>query len=302
MPNHFQNTHTIVDTSAPLSLIAPNGYYEVGNKIFNYKIHALQEGSRTGLPVHWNFNDEVFNNFNWTKRLNIPLLELYRMRAQQIRQKYKWISLLWSGGADSTAMMESFLDNNIHLDEVVVLWPTSMSAGKYTPKWDRSRFNMMSEWDLTIKPGIERLQAKYPKLQITVVDTFEKPPTDEDREDTAIIVEKHSYGTIQKYRALDALLKQRVEKYDSVGTVVGSSPVELRILNNRFLATFFSDIAAYPASKTDITLDGWVRNMEFFYWSPEFPELIAKQAHVILDHINLVPKSRIFINQFSNFF
>ena len=219
------NNYIIADTSAPISLFGKNGYYEVGNKIFNYKIHALQEASRTGTPVHWNFNDEVYNNFDWTKRLNISLLEMYRLRAQQLRQKYKWLVVCWSGGGDSTTMLESFLDNGIHIDELLILWPVSKSVGKYQPSLDTSNSNFMSEWDFSIKPRLDKLRAQYPKLNITIRDTFEDPPRDEYRDDTVLIVEKHSYGTIQKWRELDYVLKERVEQHDSVAAVLAVSPV-----------------------------------------------------------------------------
>lgn len=292
------NNYTIADTVAPISLFGKNGYYVVGNKIFNYKIHALQEASRTGLPVHWNFNDEVFNNFDWAKRLNVSLLEMYRLRAQQLRQKYKWLVVCWSGGGDSTTMLESFLDNNIHIDELLILWPVSKSVGKYQPSLDTNNSNFMSEWDYSIRPRLDKLRAQYPKLNITIRDTFEDPPLDEDREDTMLIVEKHSYGTIQKWRELDYVLKERVEKHDSVAAILGVSPVEVAILHNTVLAVYFNESPAYPGSKSDITLEGWPRNIEFFYWTPDMPELIREQAHAVLDRINVSPQTRSLLHQY----
>lgn len=41
-----QNQYSVVDTIAPFEHFAKNGYYTVGNKIFNHKIHALQEATR----------------------------------------------------------------------------------------------------------------------------------------------------------------------------------------------------------------------------------------------------------------
>jgi hypothetical protein len=286
-----------MDTCAPFEFFAKNGFYVVDNKIFNHKIHALQEASRTGQNVHWNFNDEAFAKFDWTHRLNLPLLEMYRMRAQQLRQKYQYLIACWSGGADSDAMLDSFLDNNIYLDELLVLWPTSLSPGKYVPSLDKSPENFMSEWDYSIKPKLEKLQTQYPKLRITIRDTFKNPPRDEDHDDTVLIVEKHSYGTIQKWRELDHVLRERSVQYHNVAAMLGVSPVEISILDN-YATICFDDVALGPGIKSDFTLDGMPRNIEFFYWSPDFPELVREQAHAIVDRLELNPNTQNFIGNY----
>jgi hypothetical protein len=290
--------YVISDTTAPLSLFAKNGYYQVGNKIFNHKIYALQEATRTGFPVNWNFNDSVFNKFNWTTPQNVPILEMYRMRAQQLRIKYKWLICCWSGGADSTTILESFLDNNIHLDEVLVLWPISQSQGKYKAVFNTTNLNMMSEWDLTIEPAIRRLQKQYPKLLITIVDTLAELPKCEDSEDTVRISEKTSYATIQKYRALDQIMKKRFEDHSDVAMITGVNPVTPAIIDN-VLAMTFNDTLTNPTSKSDVTLEGWTRNVEFFYWSPDLPELIREQAHIVLKYINQFPKTRALLPRYT---
>ena len=289
--NHPYSNHVIMDTRAPLDFIAKNGFYVVGNKIYNHKIHALQEASRTKQDIHWDFNDAVFSKVDWSQRLNIPLLEIYRMRALQLRQKYQYLICCWSGGGDSTTMLESFLDNNIHLDELVVLWPTSLSPGKYYPCLDKTPENFMSEWDFSIKPKLDKLRETYPKLKITIRDTFKEPPRDEDRDDTVLIVEKHSYGTIQKWRELDRVIEERLEHHSSVAAMLAVAPVELSILDD-VAAIYFDDMNAYPGSKSDYTLTGMPRNIEYFYWTPDFPELIREQAHAIIDRLNLLPDTR----------
>jgi hypothetical protein len=35
--------------------------------------------------------------------------------------------------------------------------------------------------------------------------------------------------------------------------------------------------------------DGWVRNIEFFYCTPDFPEILREQSHVVLDYLNVNP-------------
>jgi hypothetical protein len=106
----------VADTAASLSFFAKNGYYQVGQRAFNHKVYAMQEATRTGQDVSWNFNRSIYDKVNWMQTNGRTLDDLYRDRAWQLRQKYKWLCLAWSGGGDSTTVLHSFLLNNIHLD------------------------------------------------------------------------------------------------------------------------------------------------------------------------------------------
>ena len=75
--------------------------------------------AKTGIHPHWDFNESVFSSYDWTVEPNESIADLYRQRAQQLRDKYDYIVLMFSGGADSTTVLRSFLDNDIKLDEAV---------------------------------------------------------------------------------------------------------------------------------------------------------------------------------------
>lgn len=282
-------TFTVADTVAPFEHFARNGYYTVGNKIYSHKIYALQAATQQKLPVQWHFNEDTFNKFDWTVRPSTPLTELYRLRAQQLRQKYDYLILLWSGGADSTNILDTFLLNNISIDEVVVLWPVTQTQGRYTPNLSTEGDNMNSEWDYAIKPKIEWLKKHHPHVRITVQDFLVDPNKKEDVEDTVTVTEKHGYVTIQKYRAFDALLEDRSENHN-VGVMVGVGPVDIMLLDN-YVAVHFID-SALTGPKADYTLRGCPRHIEYFYWTPELPELISEQGHIMLNHLRANPSSR----------
>ncbi len=281
----------VADTTAPLSHFSKNGYYRVGNKAFNHKVPALQEASRTRTNPTWVFNDDVFSTVDWAQPLNVPLLELYRLRALQLREQYDYLMIGFSGGADSDTMLHAFLDNNIKLDEVVILWPKSFSQGRYTPVANRDMHNFVSEWDFVIKPKIDWLRANYPELNVNVVDAVFDASIS-DAEDNVMLVEKHNYITISRYRQLDNILRSRTEKYKNVGYAIGFSPPNLVIRNNE-LYTNFPDSHTSPATKSDYVFrQGWVRNIEYFYWTPDMPEIVREQCHVLLQVMNTVPNFR----------
>ena len=276
------------DTAAPLSFFKKNGFYSVGDKVFNHKIMAMQHATSTRLPMIWNFNNDDYGQINWRQRLGLDLRSIYKLRAQQLRSKYKYLILAWSGGGDSTQMLESFLQNNIHIDEVVIIWPVSRTKGKYRAVADTRSNNMISEWDFSIKPKLDEILGRYPNLKITIADVFSDMSVKEYADDTVLITEKHSFASIQRFRALDAILEKRIEQYQDVVTVLGVGPAEMFIYDN-WLAVQFIDVATNPGSKSDYTLKGWHRNIEFFYWTPDFPEIPREQAHAMMDHLKCFP-------------
>jgi hypothetical protein len=291
------NDYIIADTSAPLSFFAKDGYYTVGKKIYNHKIYALQEATRTGLPATWNFNNEVFDKINWTRNPGVPLSELYRMRAQQLRDRYKYVICCWSGGGDSTTMVEAFLENGIHLDEIVTLWPISLSQGKYAPNAnDRSATNMPSEWDFSIRPRIELWRQQYPTQLITVADTCNLS-RNEYLDDTVAIMEKHSYLTIQRWRHMDQILRDRMDQYgNDVCMIIGANPV-LPHLVDGYLSFYFNDSLAANGIKSDYTTSGVARKVESFYWTPDMPEIVQQQAHNVFQTIVADPSTKRYLSQ-----
>ena len=74
--------------------------------------------------VSWN-DDDVSNYFNynvdWSIEPKENLKELLKQNAQNIRDNYDYLILYFSGGSDSTTMVNAFLDNNIWVDEIVTI-------------------------------------------------------------------------------------------------------------------------------------------------------------------------------------
>lgn len=293
-------TFRVLDSTAPFDFFAKNGYYQIGDAVSVHAGPAYQESSRTKLPIKWHFNDEVYNKFNWRTKLNLPITELYRMRAQQLRDKYDYLILWFSGGADSTIILESFLYNNIKLDEIFIVWPRSKTAGKYTPSLNPDNSNFISEWDFSIQPKLDWVAKNHPGVKITVLDQFTDMPKIEDYEDTWTIVEKHSYPTIHKQRLMDDALRERYKIHKNIASIAGNAPPVVAVLDNTWLAVFFdNNMASGGNGKSDYLLDGTPRNVEYFYWTPDFPELIREQGHLILDHLNANQKDKDLFVQYS---
>ena len=103
------------------------GFYTVGN----LKTYSKYEAFQVGTPI-WNFNDDVFSSIDWKINPSFELSKLYKIRAQQIRDKYDHIVLWYSGGSDSHNILRTFIDNDIKLDEVASITEYDITGNKDT--------------------------------------------------------------------------------------------------------------------------------------------------------------------------
>jgi hypothetical protein len=284
-------------TASPFDLFKKNGYYLVGNKAFNYKVRALQEATRTGEFVRWIFNDDAFTAMNWKQPLGISMNEMYRRRAQQLRDQYDYLVLFFSGGADSTVILQSFVNYGIHLDEVVVAWPITQTEGRYTPNaQDFSPRNLLSEWQYAIKPKLDWLAQNHPRVKITICDVLDDPENNHFSEDTVTFVDNHSYIGVNRNLQLDRILRDRTEQYPSCAGLFGVAPIECAILDNQYLCAYFMDSATNGVMKSDChSFTQYQRNIEFFYWTPDMPEIVREQGHALLNYLNVDTDSRRYI-------
>jgi hypothetical protein len=146
------------------------GYYKVGEQIFYSKPEAYMYATVHNHWPEWKFNVADFAKFNWEHEPELDIRELYRIRAQQLRDKYDWIRIESSGGSDSTTAIYSFLLNGIHLDEVVFRYPKQLEKGMSGDPFNTKAENTLSEWDFAAKPLLNWIQTNYPAVKITFDD------------------------------------------------------------------------------------------------------------------------------------
>lgn len=269
------------DDPTPFELVKKHGFYQVGNEVFSHKINALIHATQTRQEVKWNFNEDVYRGMNWRVSNNINLYELYRRRAQQLRDQYDYLILSYGGGSDSTTILDTFLENGIHLDEIVTDWPLSRQ-GHLPVTNDISAANVHSEWALTMAPKLERVRQQYPRTLITAFDTS-KNLTPEDQEDTANIL--HHYYTVKRYRAITDRIRVAHEKYNRPALIMGiDKPIP--IVEKNVLCLCFIDNRIFLKS----TAADWHKNIENFYWTPDMPEITREQGHAVLRFLQLNPQ------------
>lgn len=98
-------------------------YYKLNDKIYGNKIEALVDAQEyTGDANNIEFIPHAdWESFNWLDEPPEPWEEVLRQHALNLRIKYSYLRLWFSGGVDSQTILNTFIKNNIHLDEIVLV-------------------------------------------------------------------------------------------------------------------------------------------------------------------------------------
>jgi hypothetical protein len=266
------------------------GFYTVGQKRFYSKPQALVEATLTGEFPQWNFNQEVFSQLDTTVEPSIDLQTLYRMRAQQIREKFDYIRLEFSGGSDSATVAYAFINNGIHLDEVVFRYPKTGEKNVTDDPFNTKPENTLSEARYAAMPVLDWIATHSPQTKITIHDYSEDMLR--SRHDESWVFKTRDYfqpGHPYKH-TVDAVddHKRKLDQGQQVCVLWGVDKPKICIKDKKWYL-YFMDVQANTANPevghyTNIT-------NEYFYWTPDLPEILCKQAHIIRKWFDL-PNNR----------
>jgi hypothetical protein len=256
------------------------GFNKVGNQTFYIKPEALIDATKTNQFPEWNFNRDVFGKYDWSVEPEIGIKELYRIRAQQLRDKYDYIRLEVSGGGDSATAAFSFILNNIHLDEVVFRYPKTGEKNVTDDPFNTKPENTLSEWKYAAQPLLQWIAIHAPRTKITIHDYSEDMLKSKHDESWVFRTKdyfqpghafKHTVDAIDSHKAT-------LDQGKSVCMLWGVDKPKVCIKDKKWYL-YFMDVQANNANPEVGQWDN-ITN-EYFYWTPDLPELLCKQAHTI---------------------
>ena len=262
------------------------GLWIVGNQRFNSRYTALNYASKTNQQVRFWYHDEVWLKFDRSMLGKIPLKTLYKERAQQLRDKYDYLILYYSGGADSHNVLKSFIDNNIHLDEVCVKWPKQLMDGKFynANSTDTSAKNYWSEWDYCVKPILEWLRDNRPKIKIQIQDFIGDPASCAKLLDYSFEnISNHGFkaSILLNSQVSDSEIEM-LGKGKTVANIYATDKPILAITGNteKTVNMLFTDdgLTTVVSSKNN------PYGAEVFYWTPDFPLIAFEQSYQLLNY------------------
>jgi hypothetical protein len=262
-----------------------NGFYTVGEHTYTDKIYALIEASSKNAPIEWHYYDDIFSSINTTALGSKNLKDLYKQRAIQLREKYDYLILNYSGGSDSHNILTAFLQNNIKLDCVFVAWHMKFTdKNLYTVNnIDRTNSNFHSEWDLTLKKDLEWLATHHSDIKIEIKDWTDNL-TDTFYNDELFISRSPVMPNISRGLKLHTYSDTETELVSrgiKVGSIYGADKPHVIEKNNKCFC-YFKD-KSFSAQNNPNNPYG----LEYFYITPDLPMLALEQAYNMFRWFNL---------------
>jgi hypothetical protein len=148
------------------------GYYVYKDKIYDTKqeiLKALEIFPDFSPDVNFNFSDNVFQKIDWTYEPEFSLDALYKIRAQQLRENFDYLVLMYSGGVDSHQVLNTFMKNNIHLDEIRSSFQSSL-ANQYKFNSDpHDPYGLLNEY-ISLLPWFKKIKNTIPNTKLVIYD------------------------------------------------------------------------------------------------------------------------------------
>ena len=252
-------------------LTVNKGYWQANGKQFDVKVNAILEAQSTDSEVTFHYNDQIWDQLDWAVEPKPSLEDLYLLRAQQLRDKYKTLILRFSGGADSMNILRTFVDNNIKIDVITVNEYTQITNS------DRQTHPGSIEKIQVALPFLDQLQAQgveFERLELDISEWFLLIGQTPDWIFKINCPRFHIYEIAAPRTVLHTALK----KYDSPDTAVitGLDKPWISVYHDKIYTCAVPDI--FPVMATP-GLNQMI--VEPFYWTADLPSLPCKQAHVV---------------------
>ena len=251
-------------------------YYFRDGKKFGSKIQAIQYEEKSGLEPNFYYFDEIYDKVNWTVEPPLSLNEYYKQQAQRIRDNYDYVILCYSGGYDSTNILETFYYNGIKLDKIVIVGAFSQDSSSMVDE------NHNGELYNNAFPYVDYLGLS----SITEVIDYTKLFNDINQFSITEFQNEwvHEIGGWFSphnffWRDAEKFLIPSEYSNKKCALVFGKDKPYISIENRKFGFRFKDvSITSYGNRLTSYTNCDRIN----FYWDPYFPNILVKQLHVLL--------------------
>jgi len=250
------------------------GYYLAGNRKTYSRQEAIEFAGTS--DIQWIFNDDVFSLYDWTTEPVADINHYYDERAKQLRHDYDYIVLFYSGGYDSHNMLRSFIDNKLHVDEIITNIPSLSIFSTPTVEWKEYTSKKIEAY----KDVLKNTKIRLIEHQENLIDIVEK--------NTDLLYDlnyKYTLHHLVKEQFKYSIKEHRdcVESGKKIVYLYGLDKpiVKYDYLSKQYYTQFSEAIVVnkvLPETQRNRIQDV---GYEFFYWAPECANLLIKQAHMI---------------------
>jgi hypothetical protein len=241
-------------------------HWIVGQQRYTNQFDTWQAIARTKQPARFCLYEQAFDLLDWTQEPRESWDELLRIRCIQLRQKYKNLKLLYSGGRDSHCILQAFIKNQIPIDELLIV--------NYSRNPVRS-----AEFVNWIRPMAYRYLQHNPGAKITTltigVEDYKKWYHEAWSEKTSATTMS---GLFQPSDYTWMIEQKCSIDHSNTGIMCGLEKPELVIQDDKLFVTNRDSPFLYYFNNAGM--------MDFFYISPDLPELHLKQSWLMINYIN----------------
>jgi hypothetical protein len=271
------------------------GYYSCNSQLFTSKIQACIYGTKSKFPVKWHFNDDVFDNYPWHIEPAENLDELYNKRAREIREKYDYVMLAFSGGGDSNNVLESFLRQGLLIDEIVTNVMGDCNSVTILDPNVIENWNEAAEFKFQTLPRLQYVKNVSPKTKITTLDlsTYVLKFFNEQKDESWLNFTKERLnvsGLLRHNFIHFNEVRKQFDKGKKIAMVLGIEKPRTYIGSDGNFYIRFTDRATNLVTVAEYYQEYTNSKVEYFYWSKDSTQILAKQGHVIKKWLMAFPQ------------
>jgi hypothetical protein len=243
-------------------------HYDVGGKKFLSTARALREICTTGNAYRFSLFEKSWGHYDWTHEPSQSWEELLRRRCQQIRDQYEWVSLLYSAGRDSDLILQCFIENKIPLDEVIIRRNV----------YDISKPPIV---DNVVIPIVKQRLKHSPEIKLTVYDLnaqdIQKTFSEDWMDQPGAPGGYWTFHPVAWHSAIENRpdIFSQVDRGLKYTSILGLDKPKLKIEQGHW-CMYTQDQGVQSQMHRG--------NLEWFYLTPDMPELHAKQCWMAIRH------------------
>jgi hypothetical protein len=258
------------------------GYWEVSGKKYTNKLQAMMAAVAQGHWIHWNFNEDTFDRYDWTQEPTQSLQYLYDARARSIREKYSFVALEYSGGSDSWNVLNSFCRQGLKVDLVI----HKVIESQVGDQSDQSAQNIWAEGKFQAWRSFLQFQQLVPDMKWVTWD-IEKSVVDSWKQGPRDILSTNVLDPMKVTSGLD-INPFGIPDLPSTAYIIGIDKPMVELYHDGWYMVFYDDLSTSKFTIERMLLGVWWHDL-FFYWDPDCVPLLIKQAHTVMNFFRKFP-------------
>jgi hypothetical protein len=262
------------------------GFWEVCGQRYRNKLQAVTAAVPQGHWPHFNFNDAVFGSYDWSRPPAQELGNLYKQRARTLRERYDYVTIDFSGGADSWNVVWSFLSQGLHVDKLIYRLDVNSSQ---SPD-DKSSANCAAEGRFSAYPWFKKWQELDPNLSWHTHEITEQIIQGW----SANVLDPLQFNNLHPgyITKIPFLINDNAQVNSLLGrsvSITGCDKPNLLFESGKFYLYFPDGVILHRGVIDRAAIDK-PNDDVMFYWDPECCDLLCQQAHLVMNWFRAHPQ------------